>query len=134
LQRFHRKRNIQGGRDECDRCGLHHSAHSRSAASTPPALRPRPRYYHLDDDASLLSPHDLLPPPVAADLNGDGRTEVVAVTHTGQLQVLGPRRPGHERQGFAAALLLAEAALVPMGPNMAHTGARAHPRLRRSPS
>ncbi len=82
-----------------------------------------PRYHHLDDDASLLSPRDVLPPPVAADLNGDGRSEVIAVSHTGQLQVLGPRRPGHERQGFAKALVLAEAALVPDGPNMAHTGA-----------
>lgn len=36
--------------------------------------------------------------------------------------MLGPRRPGHERQGFAQALLLAEAALVPAGPNVAHTG------------
>lgn len=45
-----------------------------------------PRYHHLDADTSLLSARDILPAPMAADLNGDGRVEVVAVTHTGQLQ------------------------------------------------
>ena len=49
-------------------------------------------------------------------------SDIWLVYYTGRLQVLGPRRPGHERQGFAQALLLAEAALVPDGPNMAHTG------------
>lgn len=45
-----------------------------------------PRYHHLDADTSLLSARDILPAPVAADLNGDGRVEVIAVTHTGHLQ------------------------------------------------
>ncbi len=30
----------------------------------------------------------MLPPPVAADLNGDGRVEVITATHDAKLQVV----------------------------------------------
>ncbi|BDA41145.1 hypothetical protein COCOBI_01-8000 [Coccomyxa sp. Obi] len=74
-------------------------------------------YHHLDHDQSLLESTDVLPPPVAADLNGDGRMEVITATHDAKLQVLGPRRPGHAGEGFAKAALLAEVSLAPDGPN-----------------
>lgn len=46
------------------------------------------RYHHLEHDQSLLEATDVLPPPVAADLNGDGRMEVITTTHDAKLQVL----------------------------------------------
>jgi hypothetical protein len=52
-----------------------------------------------------------LPPPLAADLNGDGKPELVAALPGGRLAVLAPRRPG---RGFAAALVLHEVALAPL--------------------
>ncbi|KAK9916603.1 hypothetical protein WJX75_004756 [Coccomyxa subellipsoidea] len=74
-------------------------------------------YHHLEHDQALLESTDVLPPPVAADLNGDGRMEVITATHDAKLQVLGPRRPGHAGEGFAKAKLLAEVSLAPYGPN-----------------
>jgi hypothetical protein len=45
------------------------------------------RYHHLEHDQALLESTDVLPPPVAADLNGDGRMEVITATHDAKLQV-----------------------------------------------
>jgi hypothetical protein len=46
-----------------------------------------PRYHHIDHDPDLLGSTDMLPPPIAADLNGDGRVEVITATHDARLQV-----------------------------------------------
>jgi hypothetical protein len=35
----------------------------------------------------------VLPPPVAADLNGDGRVEVITATHDARLHVRSLRNP-----------------------------------------
>ena len=45
------------------------------------------RYHSLDQDGGALEHTDILPPPVAADLNGDGRMEVITVTHNARLHV-----------------------------------------------
>jgi hypothetical protein len=43
---------------------------------------------HDSQPAGMLAlERDPLPPPVAADLNGDGRSEVVIVTHDSKLMV-----------------------------------------------
>ena len=45
------------------------------------------RYHQLKHDPTLLEHKDVLPPPVAADLNGDGRVEVITATHDARLHV-----------------------------------------------
>ncbi|EFN51416.1 hypothetical protein CHLNCDRAFT_59245 [Chlorella variabilis] len=61
-------------------------------------------YHSFSDHEPAL--HELeehpqpLPPPLVADLNGDGKPEVVVVTPTGRVQLLAPRRFG---DGFAKA-------------------------------
>ena len=45
------------------------------------------RYHHLEHDPALLEQKDVLPPPLAADLNGDGRMEVITATHDARLHV-----------------------------------------------
>ena len=45
------------------------------------------RYHRLERDASLLENTDVLPPPIAADLNGDGRMEIITATHDAHLHV-----------------------------------------------
>lgn len=49
--------------------------------------RPFCRYHSLDQDVGSLELTDVLPPPVAADLNGDGRVEVITATHNARLHV-----------------------------------------------
>lgn len=46
-----------------------------------------------------------LPRPIPADLNGDGKPEIIAAVPGGRIQVLAPREHGN---GFAPALLLGE--------------------------
>lgn len=48
---------------------------------------PLRRYHSLDQDVGALELTDVLPPPVAADLNGDGRVEVITATHNARLHV-----------------------------------------------
>ncbi|EIE27009.1 hypothetical protein COCSUDRAFT_83568 [Coccomyxa subellipsoidea C-169] len=80
----------------------------------------RRAWYTLHDQA-LLESTDVLPPPVAADLNGDGRVEVITATHDAKLQVYTPYPPSGKSlwEGFAKAALLAEVSLAPDGPNEA---------------
>jgi hypothetical protein len=97
----------------------HHCA--AAAALAPAAARaptapspPSRRYHHFGGEegggAGARGARDL-PPPLAADLNGDGKPELVAALPGGRLAVLAPRRPG---RGFAAALVLHEVALAPL--------------------
>lgn len=65
-------------------------------------------YHHFDDAETENAPASVyshLPAPVSADLNGDGKPEVLSTTPNGVLLVLAPRRPG---DGFAPALVLSE--------------------------
>lgn len=64
-------------------------------------------YHHLDDD-SLLEAHDVLCPPVVADLNGDGTDEVLVSTHGTTIQVLSPGRGEQIKGDFAAAAKIGE--------------------------
>jgi hypothetical protein len=43
--------------------------------------------HHLEHDPALQEHKDVLPPPVAADLNGDGRVEVITAMHDARLHV-----------------------------------------------
>ena len=45
------------------------------------------RYHEIDQDTGSLEHRDVLPPPIAADLNGDGRVEVITATHNARLHV-----------------------------------------------
>ncbi|KAL4186714.1 hypothetical protein AMTRI_Chr09g15370 [Amborella trichopoda] len=72
----------------------------------------REAWYHLSDDYPIKYEAERLPPPIVADLNGDGRAEVLVATHDAKIQVLEP----HARrvdEGFSEARLLAEVSLLP---------------------
>ncbi|CAN1813958.1 hypothetical protein LINPERHAP1_LOCUS27013 [Linum perenne] len=72
----------------------------------------REAWYHLSDDYPIKYEAERLPPPVVADLNGDGKKEVLVATHDAKIQVLEP----HSRrvdEGFSEARVLAEVSLLP---------------------
>eukprot|EP00898_Chlorokybus_atmophyticus_P005991 jgi/Chlat1/6393/Chrsp44S05841 len=59
-----------------------------------------------------------LPPPVVADLNGDGRLEVLLATHDAKLLVLDPAAPADpDADTFAQAKVLAQVSLLPSAPS-----------------
>lgn len=65
-------------------------------------------YHHFSSSEVKIadsSTYADLPPPVSADLNGDGKPEILTATPGGILLVLAPRRHG---DGFAPALVLSE--------------------------
>ncbi|KAG8383387.1 hypothetical protein BUALT_Bualt04G0007200 [Buddleja alternifolia] len=69
-------------------------------------------WYHLSDEYPIMYEADRLPPPIVADLNGDGRKEVLVATHDAKIQVLEP----HSRrvdESFSEARLLTEVSLLP---------------------
>ncbi|KAI3861594.1 hypothetical protein MKW98_000546 [Papaver atlanticum] len=69
-------------------------------------------WFHLSDDYPIKYEAERLPPPIVADLNGDGRSEVFVATHDAKIQVLAP----HIRrvdEGFGEAHVLAEVSLLP---------------------
>ncbi|KAI4326101.1 hypothetical protein MLD38_031447 [Melastoma candidum] len=75
-------------------------------------------WFHLLDDPDLSSDFplrfdsDRLPPPLVADLNGDGKSEVLLPTRDAKIQVLEP----HTRrvdEGFSEARVIAEVSLLP---------------------
>ncbi|KAM7252154.1 hypothetical protein ACFE04_024037 [Oxalis oulophora] len=69
-------------------------------------------WYHLSDDYPIKYEADRLPPPLVADLNGDGKFEILVATHDAKIQVLEP----HSRrvdQSFSEARVLAEVSLLP---------------------
>ncbi|KAE8792513.1 hypothetical protein D1007_32912 [Hordeum vulgare] len=79
----------------------------------------REAWYHLSDEGySIKHDADRLPPPLVADLNGDGRREVLLPMHDAQIQVL--QLPAHARlvaadtlDDFHEACVMAEISLLP---------------------
>lgn len=72
----------------------------------------REAWFHLSEEYPIKFDADRLPPPIVADLNGDGRKEVLVATHDAKIQVLEP----HARrvdEGFSEARVLAEVSLLP---------------------
>ncbi|KAK2990452.1 hypothetical protein RJ640_011200 [Escallonia rubra] len=72
----------------------------------------REAWYHLSDEYPIKYEGERLPPPIVADLNGDGRKEILVATHDAKIQVLEP----HARrvdEGFSEARVLAEVTLLP---------------------
>nr|GMD56479.1 uncharacterized protein LOC109172727 [Ipomoea batatas] len=72
----------------------------------------REAWFHLSDEYPIKYEAERLPPPIVADLNGDGRKEVLVATHDAKIQVLEP----HARrvdEGFSQARVLAEVSLLP---------------------
>ena len=47
----------------------------------------REAWFHLSDEYPIKYETDRLPPPIIADLNGDGKSEVVVATHDAKIQV-----------------------------------------------
>lgn len=47
----------------------------------------REAWFHLSDDYPIKYEAERLPPPIVADLNGDGRKEVLVATHDAKIQV-----------------------------------------------
>lgn len=45
-------------------------------------------WFHLSDDYPIKYEAERLPPPIVADLNGDGRMEVLVATHDAKIQVI----------------------------------------------
>ncbi|KAK9129748.1 hypothetical protein Sjap_010235 [Stephania japonica] len=69
-------------------------------------------WFHLSDDYPIKYEAERLPPPIVADLNGDGRSEVLVATHDAKIQVLTP----HARrvdEGFSESRVIAEVSLLP---------------------
>ncbi|KAJ0968484.1 hypothetical protein J5N97_025401 [Dioscorea zingiberensis] len=69
-------------------------------------------WFHLSDEYPIKYEAERLPPPIVADLNGDGKKEVLVATHDAKIQVLEP----HSRrvdEGFSEAQVLAEVSLLP---------------------
>ncbi|KAL0904280.1 hypothetical protein M5K25_026367 [Dendrobium thyrsiflorum] len=69
-------------------------------------------WFHLTDEYPIKYEAERLPPPIVADLNGDGKCEVLVATHDAKIQVLEP----HARrvdEGFSEARVLAEISLLP---------------------
>ncbi|GFY80337.1 FG-GAP repeat-containing protein [Actinidia rufa] len=69
-------------------------------------------WFHLSEEYPIKYEADRLPPPIVADLNGDGRKEILVATHDAKIQVLEP----HARrvdEGFSEARVLAEVTLLP---------------------
>lgn len=43
---------------------------------------------HLSDEYPIKYEAERLPPPIVADLNGDGKKEVLVATHDAKIQVI----------------------------------------------
>ncbi|XXG66076.1 hypothetical protein AAC387_Pa05g3625 [Persea americana] len=69
-------------------------------------------WFHLYDEYPIKYEAERLPPPVVADLNGDGRMEVLVATHDAKIQVLEPHVQRVD-EGFSEARLLVEVPLLP---------------------
>uniref|UniRef100_A0A0D9YKY0 FG-GAP repeat-containing protein n=1 Tax=Oryza glumipatula TaxID=40148 RepID=A0A0D9YKY0_9ORYZ len=75
----------------------------------------REAWYHLSDaDYPIKHDADRLPSPLVADLNGDGKPEVLIPTHDAKIQVLQPHpRPSPDDASFHDARLMADVSLLP---------------------
>ncbi|KAL3844707.1 hypothetical protein ACJIZ3_002110 [Penstemon smallii] len=80
-------------------------------------------WFHLFDEYPIKYEADRLPPPIVADLNGDGKREVLVATQDAKIQVLEPYMRRAD-EGFNEASLLAEVSLLPDKVRIA-TGRRA---------
>ncbi|KAI9109659.1 hypothetical protein K1719_019289 [Acacia pycnantha] len=69
-------------------------------------------WMHLFDEYPIKYEGERLPPPLVADLNGDGKKEVLVATHDAKIQVLEPHGRRMD-EGFSEARLLAEVSLLP---------------------
>ncbi|KAL0378311.1 UNVERIFIED_CONTAM: hypothetical protein Sradi_3136600 [Sesamum radiatum] len=69
-------------------------------------------WVHLSDEYPIKYEGDRLPPPIVADLNGDGKKEVLVATHDAKIQVLEPHLRRVD-EGFSEARVLAEVSLLP---------------------
>ncbi|KAJ4823007.1 hypothetical protein Tsubulata_000380 [Turnera subulata] len=72
----------------------------------------REAWFHLSDEYPIKYEADRLPPPIVADLNGDGRKEVLVATHDAKILVVEP----HSRRAdewFSESRVLAEVSLLP---------------------
>eukprot|EP00195_Chlamydomonas_chlamydogama_P008599 CAMPEP_0202890806 /NCGR_PEP_ID=MMETSP1392-20130828/1099_1 /ASSEMBLY_ACC=CAM_ASM_000868 /TAXON_ID=225041 /ORGANISM="Chlamydomonas chlamydogama, Strain SAG 11-48b" /LENGTH=667 /DNA_ID=CAMNT_0049574447 /DNA_START=241 /DNA_END=2241 /DNA_ORIENTATION=+ len=56
--------------------------------------------------------HHQLPPPIVADLNGDGHLEMIVATPDLKIQVVQPRAAGKHGEGFAKAHIISEVSLL----------------------
>ncbi|KAK6922653.1 hypothetical protein RJ641_010957 [Dillenia turbinata] len=69
-------------------------------------------WFHLSDEYPIKYEAERLPPPVVADLNGDGRKEILVATHDAKIQILEP----HNRrvdEGFSEARMISQVTLLP---------------------
>ncbi|KAJ7953063.1 FG-GAP repeat-containing protein [Quillaja saponaria] len=69
-------------------------------------------WMHLSDEYPIKYEGERLPPPIVADLNGDGKKEVLVATHDAKIQVLEPHGRRAD-EGFSEARVLAEVSLLP---------------------
>lgn len=72
----------------------------------------REAWFHLSEEYPIKFEAERLPPPIVADLNGDGKKEILVATHDAKIQVL----EAHDRrvdEGFSEARVLAEVTLLP---------------------
>ncbi|XWS29245.1 hypothetical protein CRYUN_Cryun24cG0011800 [Craigia yunnanensis] len=72
----------------------------------------REAWFHLSDKYPIKYETERLPPPLVADLNGDGKKEILVATHDAKIQVLEPHALCVD-EGFSEARLLAEVSLLP---------------------
>uniref|UniRef100_A0A0D9VB08 FG-GAP repeat-containing protein n=1 Tax=Leersia perrieri TaxID=77586 RepID=A0A0D9VB08_9ORYZ len=71
-------------------------------------------WYHLSDaDYPIKHDADRLPSPIVADLNGDGKPEVLIPTHDAKIQVLQPHPRPTPDASFHEARLMADLSLLP---------------------
>ncbi|XP_062102505.1 uncharacterized protein LOC133812717 [Humulus lupulus] len=72
----------------------------------------REAWMHLTDEYPIKFEGERLPPPIVADLNGDGKREILVATYDAKIQILEP----HSRrvdEGFSDARVIAEVSLLP---------------------
>lgn len=72
----------------------------------------REAWFHLSDEYPIKYEGERLPPPIVADLNGDGRKEVLVATHDAKIQILEPQNRRVD-ETFSEARVLAELSLLP---------------------
>ncbi|KAK7367346.1 hypothetical protein VNO80_09357 [Phaseolus coccineus] len=69
-------------------------------------------WMHLTDEYPIKYEAERLPPPLVADLNGDGKKEVLVATNDAKIQVLEPRTRRVD-EGFSEARVLFDVSLLP---------------------
>ncbi|XAR73815.1 hypothetical protein NMG60_11007909 [Bertholletia excelsa] len=72
----------------------------------------RESWFHLSEEYPIKYEAERLPRPIVADLNGDGKKEVLVATSDAKIQVLEPHGR-HVDESFSEARVLAEVTLLP---------------------